>query len=112
LLRWQLGCFIISAQQKIIKTNQKEVKFILNENEKKFVAALKEAEKCVKGELELDYEFENGEWFARDYRGDLEGAFSIEAEQYNEPIITDKEAKEKGIDIIKCCDACDIAYVA
>ena len=81
----------------------------LNKNEKNFVETLEKAKRFVKGELELD-NFD-GKWFAMDYRKDLEGAFCIETEPYDKPLITDEEAEEKGIDITKCCDACDISYV-
>lgn len=80
-----------------------------NENEKAFIEMLEKAKCFVKGELELD-NFD-GEWFAMDYRADLEGAFYIEIKPYHEPLITDKEAKEKSIDVVKCCDECDISYV-
>ena len=83
---------------------------MFNNNEKKFIDVINEAKRYVKGELELD-NFD-GEWFAMDYREDLEGAFDIEAEQYNLPLITDEEAEEKDIDVIKCCNECGILYVA
>ena len=82
---------------------------MFNENEIKFIAMIETAKSYVRGELELD-NFD-GEWFAMDYREDLEGAFPIEIKPYDKPIITDEEAEEKGIDIIKCCDECDISYV-
>lgn len=82
---------------------------MLNNNEKKFIEVINEAKRYVKGELELDCV--DGKWFAMDYRENLEGAFPIEAKQYNEPIITNEEAKEKSIDIIKCCNECGIFYV-
>lgn len=82
---------------------------MFNENEKWFIKAISEAERYVKGELELD-NFD-GEWFAMDYREDLEGAFPIEAKQYDKPLITDKEAEEKDINIVKCCNECGILYV-
>ena len=69
---------------------------MLNNNEKKFVDAINEAMRYVKGELELDC-FE-GKWFAMDYREDLEGAFFI-------------EAKKQRINVIKCCNECHISYV-
>lgn len=82
---------------------------MLNNNEKKLIDIINEAKRYVKGELELDCV--DGEWYAMDYREELGGAFPIEAKQYDEPIITDEEAEEKGIDIIKCCDECGIFYV-
>ena len=82
---------------------------VFNQNEKAFVDMLEKAKRCVKGELELD-NFD-GCWFAMDYREDLEGAFGIEIKPYDQPIITDEEATKKHIDIIKCCDACDVSYV-
>lgn len=83
---------------------------MFNDNEKKFIDIINEAKRYVKGELELDCV--DGEWYAMDYRKELEGAFPIEAKQYVLPLIRNEEAKHKGIDIIKCCDECDISYVA
>lgn len=83
---------------------------MFNNNEKEFINIINEAKKYVLGELELD-NFD-GEWFAMDYREDLEGAFDIEEEPYNKPLITEEEAEERGIDVIKCCNECDIYYVA
>ena len=80
-----------------------------NENEKAFIEKLEKAKCFVKGELELD-NFD-GEWFAMDYREDMEGAFPIEMKPYDKPLITYEEAEEKGINITKCCDACDVFYV-
>ena len=82
---------------------------MFNNNEKKFIDIINEAKRYVKGDLELD-NFD-GKWFAMDYREDLESAFDIEAEQYNKPLITDEEAEENNIDIIKCCNECGIFYV-
>lgn len=82
---------------------------MFNNDEKKFIDIINEAKQYVKGELELDCF--DGEWFAMDYREDLGGAIDIEAKQYNKPLITDEEAKKNGIDIIKCCNECDIYYV-
>ena len=82
---------------------------MFNDNEKKFIKLLEEAMKYVDGELELDCV--DGKWYAMDYRVDWGGAIPMGAEQYTLPLITDEEAKRKGIDIIKCCDACDISYV-
>lgn len=82
---------------------------MFNENEKQFINVINEAKKYVKGELELDCF--DGKWFAMDYREDLGGAIDIEAKQYNKPLITDEEAEKNGIDIVKCCNECDIYYV-
>lgn len=82
---------------------------MFNDNEKKFIDIINEAKRYVKGELELDCV--DGEWYAMDYREELEGAFPIEAKQYALPLIRNEEAESKGIDIIKCCDECDISYV-
>ena len=80
-----------------------------NENEKVFIETLEKAKRFVKGELELD-NFD-GEWFAMDYRPELKGAFPIEVKPYDKPLVTDEDAEEKGINITKCCDECDISYV-
>ena len=47
-----------------------------------------------------------------DYRADFEAAVPIESQIYDLPLITVEEAERKGIDVIKCCDECDVAYVA
>lgn len=83
---------------------------MFNNNEKKFIDVINEAKKYVEGELELDCF--DGKWFPMDYREALEGAFSIEAKQYDKPLITEEEAEEKGIDVIKCCNECGVYYVA
>lgn len=83
---------------------------MFNINEKKFIDVINEAKQYVEGELELDCF--DGEWYAMDYKENLGGAFEIKAKQYDKPLITDEEAEEKGIDIIKCCDECGIYYVA
>jgi hypothetical protein len=82
----------------------------MNENEKLFIDLLEDAKRCCKGELELDCW--DDEWYAMDYRADLEEAVQIEADVYQLPLITVEEAERKGIDVIKCCDACDVSYVA
>ena len=82
---------------------------MFNENEKKFIEEIEEAKKHAKGELELD--LIEGEWFAMDYRSEKEGAFFFEDDKYSKPLITEEEAKEKNINVIKCCDDCDVSYV-
>lgn len=81
----------------------------MNENEQKFINLLEEAKRYCKGELELDC-FDD-EWYAMDYRADFEEAMSIEHSIYQLPLITVEEAERKGIDVTKCCDACDVSYV-
>lgn len=82
---------------------------MLNRDEKQLVGLINEAKMYVKGELELDCI--DGEWYARDYREELGGAFPIGVSKFNIPLITNKEAENFNIDIIKCCNECDIAYV-
>ena len=84
-------------------------KWIPNEYEEKLIEIIEEAKEYCNGELELD-NFD-GKWYALDYRSDLEGAFSINEEKYCNPIITDRHAKEHNVDVIRCCDYCDISYV-
>ena len=81
----------------------------MNNGTKTFIKILEDAQKYVKGELELD--LVDGAWYAMDYRADLEGAFPIDAKGFNDLLITTEEAEKHGIDIIKCCDICDISYV-
>lgn len=82
---------------------------MLNENERNFVELLEKAKRYVKGELELDCF--DGEWFAMDYREDFGCAFPIETNGFDKPIITNKKAEVRNIDIVKCCDECGILYV-
>lgn len=81
----------------------------MNKNEKLFIDLLEEAKRYCKGELELDC-FDD-EWYALDYRAELEVALWLDG-IYSLPLITVEEAERKGIDVIKCCDECDVAYVA
>ena len=81
----------------------------MNKNEKFFIDLLEEAKRYCKGELELDCV--DDEWYAMDYRKDFEAAMPIESKIYDLPLITVEEAERKGIDVIKCCDECDVAYV-
>ncbi len=82
---------------------------MFNENEKLFIKAINEAKRYVNGELELNCI--DGDWFARDYREELGGAFPIKANGFNVPFITEEEVENLMIDVVKCCNECDIAYV-
>lgn len=82
---------------------------MFNDNEIKLIAMIEIARGCVRGEVELNCV--DGKWYARDYREDLGSAFPIETAPYHEPLITNDEAEDKGIDIIKCCEMCGIYYV-
>ena len=77
-----------------------------NENEKEFITKLKNIMPFVKGELELNCC--NGDWYAFDYREELSAAFPME--RFNLPLISDKMAKIMNIDIVKCCDFCDVYH--
>ena len=81
----------------------------MNKGTKLFISILEDAKKYVKGELELDHFA--GNWYAMDYREDLQEAFPIEVKGFNNLLITDKDAESRRIDIRKCCDICDVAYV-
>ena len=109
-------CYIEEALMKeySVKTERKVGKNIMskwtpNEYEEKLIKIIEEAKEYCNGELELD-NFD-GEWYALDYRADLEGALSIDNEKYNTPVITDEDAKEYNVDVIKCLDYCDVLYV-
>ncbi len=80
-----------------------------NYNEKNFIEILENVKRYVKGELELDDH--DGEWFAMDYRADLQGAFYIDVAPYDKPLIIDEEAERKEIDIWRCCDYCNVSIV-
>ena len=78
-------------------------------NEKDLITALNEAQKYVKGELELVCE--DGKWFAADYREELNYSLPTEIAPYNTPLITEETASKNNIDIIKCCNECGIYFV-
>lgn len=82
---------------------------MFNDNEKKFIAMLEKAKAYVNGELELNCN--DGEWYAMDYRENWECAVPIEVKPYDKPLITDENAEENNINIVKCCEACGIYYV-
>lgn len=70
---------------------------------------INEAKKYVKGELELN-NFD-GKWYAMDYIETSGGSFQIANGKYNEPLITDEEAKRLGVDVAKCCDLYGVFHV-
>ena len=78
-------------------------------NENDLITALNEAQKYVKGELELNCN--DGEWVAMDYREELNCSMPIEIPPYNMPLITEEKASKNNINIVKCCDKCSIYYV-
>lgn len=77
-------------------------------NEEKFIELINKARGYVKGELEL--ELFDGKWYARDYREESGCLFSIDIDGFDNPLITVEEAKERGIDVVKCCDRCNIYH--
>ena len=83
-----------------------------NAKERILIEKIEVAKRYCKGELELDL-FENDEfgdgWYAMDYREDLECAFPID--QYEKPLIKIQTTHKYNIDVRKCCDYCDVAYV-
>lgn len=78
-------------------------------SEQRLMDILEEYKKYVVGELELN--LVNGIWLAYDYRKDFESASEIEVKGVNPQVISVEEATNLGIDVRKCCDACNVAYV-
>ena len=83
--------------------------FDVEMNEETLMLVIEDAKRYCKGELELD--LIDGVWIAMDYREELEGAFSIDVDTFDDEIISVSEAERQGIDVIRCCDECDISYV-
>lgn len=77
-------------------------------NEEKFIELINKARDYVKGELEL--ELFNDEWYARDYREESGCLFSIDIDGFDKPLITVREAKVRGIDVVKCCNRCNVYH--
>lgn len=82
----------------------------LNNNEKEFITILKKIMQQINGELELNCI--NGKWYAMNYKEDIKCASPVEVSVCNQPLITTEIAKNKNINIIKCCNNCDVFYVA
>lgn len=85
-----------------------------NEYEQELIDKIEEAKEYCKGELELDFfeddMFGDG-WYAMYYREDLECAFSINSAKYDKPLILEETTQKYNVDVRKCCDYCDVAYV-
>jgi len=103
---WEIRRLAVEHGVKMIKNNNKSP---FNENELQFIERIEEAKRYVKGELELDH-WSDG-WFAMDYREEFNQALSIDTKKYDKPIITDNDAENKKIDVVKCCEYCGIYYV-
>lgn len=80
------------------------------DNEKILIDIINKARCFVTGELELDYE--DGAWYAKDYREESGGVFPINEKEYQNPIIYSEEIEEFNIDIVKVCDECHVYYVS
>ena len=81
-----------------------------NEYEKAFINVIRQAQKYVKGELEIVNE--NDGWYARDYKENLGGSFIISKNGYDtKPLISNYTAKKYNVNVIKCCDLCHVYYV-
>lgn len=79
--------------------------YVFNDKELEIISRINEAKMHVSGEIELSKE--NGNWYARDYKEDLDGSFIINNSKYIEPLITEEEIKDYDIDVEKCCNYCD-----
>ena len=85
----------------------------LNVNEKEFMKELEIADSHVPESYELEIDHFNGlvpGWYAMKYSKERGEAIFLD-EYSTESIITDSDAKEKGIDVVKCLDEYDCYYV-
>ena len=86
------------------------IKWKPNEYEWALISAIEEAQKYCKGELEANY-IDNG-WYARDYIREFEQSFLIIENGYHEkPLISDETIQKYNVDVEMCFDYCDIYYV-
>lgn len=81
-----------------------------NEYEEALIKVIKEAETYCKGELEIDL-LEDG-WYAMDYRPEFGAALAILENGYlSKPLISKETVEKYNVDVRKCFDYCNIAYV-
>lgn len=84
----------------------------LNANEQEFVKNIKDLTNCVPEGYELEMEhFPGGDdcpagWYAYKYSETYGEATPMD--DYNEPIITDNEADERQVDVVKCCNVANV----
>ena len=82
----------------------------LHKRETDLIETIEFLKAYVSGELEMDLEHDG--WYAKDYREEYEQAYPIKHPNYaDNPVITVKEVEENRIDVRKCCDKCNVAYV-
>lgn len=85
---------------------------MLNDNEKEFINKIEKLKKKCKGKMSFDYinriGSTNNDWYPTDLIIEKDNIFPVKDFDYNRPFITNKEAKEKNIDIIKCFEMCGV----
>lgn len=81
-----------------------------NEYEQTLIEEIRKAERYVSGELEVNFD-EDG-WYARDYKENYGGSFAIETNDYDwRPLIYLDTAERYNVDVAKCCAFCKVYYV-
>ena len=81
-----------------------------NEYEVAFINVIRQAQKYVKGELEIVKEYDG--WYAKDYKENYKASFTINKNGYeNKPLISNYTAQKYNVNVIKCCDYCNVYYV-
>ncbi len=81
----------------------------MNINERNFMNRIQAAEAHIPSNYEMEIEHIGNGWFVYKYSQEHQEATPTDL---IEPIITDEEAAEHRIDIIKCLNAYDCYYVA
>ena len=80
-----------------------------NKAEQDLIKQIEDAKRYCKGELELNHIPEDGGWIAMDYRIECQASFHLE--KYDKPLISDDDVKRNKINVVRCCDYCNVYYV-
>ena len=77
--------------------------------EKDFIEKLQTAEAYVPGDYDMEIDHIDGNWYVCKYSERYGEATPTD---FVEPIITDQEAKDRGIDVVRCLNEYGCYYVA
>ena len=85
----------------------------LNKIEQAFIDAMETAKQYCQGELEMNYQDWHEEkhlngWYAMDYKLSFEGAFPIDANGYDKPLINDELIEKGNVDVDRCFAKCHV----
>ena len=80
-----------------------------NRKELQLISIINEAKSWVSYNCELEVDKINGGWYAGEYDARY-GFRQFDYHQYKEPLITEDEVENYGIDMVKVFNHCHVAY--